>query len=97
MKHFSQPDGSVCVPFPSNCAPASQNITLHVSFDFAQQVNISVMPMSQVITLLSKGALPQQPPSARTHLLSYTKKVWHLRRLSRRDTTTSKLQVNRSL
>ena len=35
-KHFEQPDGSICAPlYPS---PGTVNMTLQISFDFAQQV-----------------------------------------------------------
>ena len=39
VRNFTQPDGFVCVPCPTHDAPPiSRDMTLHISFDFAQQV-----------------------------------------------------------
>ena len=43
-KEFKLPDGSVCVPV-FDSTPLSRNITLHISFDFAQQVHLPSNPL----------------------------------------------------
>ncbi len=37
-KHFSQSDGSLCLTVPLYDIPASRDMSLHISFDYAQQV-----------------------------------------------------------
>ena len=57
-------------------------MTVHFSFDFAQQVNLA--PKKKILCTLSS-----QPPASRPHILFSTEEVWDFWYLLRGHTTTS--------
>lgn len=57
-------------------APACNNISMHFSFDFAQQVFRSRFTITEL--MYSTGTLPIRPSAARPNVLSNPKEVWDL-------------------
>ena len=83
-------DGQLCVPPVHACLPtSSHDITMHFSFDMAQQVwETSIVHLKEIDMTCITGALSQRPNAARPCLLSYPTQMCHLWGMLWGDTQT---------
>ena len=70
-------DGNFKQPSTGSCIPTLQNeMTVHYSFDFAQQVKVYQHTTSSHYSYFYVVPLSIQKPTTRTHLFSYATKMW---------------------
>ena len=74
-------DGELKLPcLHARLSPGTQKITMHYSFDMAQQVSMGrkKKTVSKLTSYSIIGPLSIRPTAARTHVLSDATKVWDL-------------------
>ena len=70
-------ESTTSVPRLGSSLPACSNqLTVHFSFDFAQQVNLAPNKKYYKNDLYTLGSHSAQPPATRPHLLPCAEEVW---------------------